>query len=108
MSRDDIIRMAREAGFNPQSLHMESRLASFAALVADAEAKRMFDEGMVTVGHMREQIGAEREACAVKAGEFARKWWSIHCASNKHMETTRNAHEDFCALQSAIRARGNT
>jgi hypothetical protein len=48
----------------------------------------------------------EREACAKVAGEFAQKWWSIHCHSNKHMETTRKAHDDFCALQSAIRARG--
>ena len=46
-----------------------------------------------------------REACAKKAAEFAQKWWSIHCDSNKHMETTRKAHDDFCALQSAIRAR---
>lgn len=48
----------------------------------------------------------EREACAEKTGGLARKWWSIHCASNKHMETTRKAHDDFCALQAAIRARG--
>jgi hypothetical protein len=50
----------------------------------------------------------EREACAKKTEEFARKWWSIHCDSNKHMETTRKAHDDFCALQAAIRARGET
>lgn len=36
----------------------------FAELVADSEAKRMHEEGMVTVGHMRDQIAAEREACA--------------------------------------------
>jgi hypothetical protein len=47
----------------------------------------------------------EREACAEKAAEFARKWWSIHCDTNKHMETTRKAHDDFCALQIAIRGR---
>jgi len=52
-------------------------------------------------------VAAEREAAAERAGEFAKKWWSIHCASNKHMETTRKAHEDFCALQSSIRARSN-
>jgi hypothetical protein len=33
----------------------------FAQLVADAEAKRMQDEGMVTIGHMREQVAKERE-----------------------------------------------
>lgn len=62
--------------------------------------------GTVTVEYMQREIAAEREACAEKTGEFARKWWSIHCASNKHMETTRKAHDDFCALQAAIRARG--
>ena len=50
----------------------------------------------------------EREECATVCEEFARKWGSIHGASNKHMETTRKAHDDFCALQAAIRARGNT
>jgi len=48
----------------------------------------------------------ESEECAKLCEEFARKWWSIHGASNKHMETTRKAHDDFCALQAAIRARG--
>ena len=47
---------------------------------------------------------AALEAAARVTGEFAQKWWSIHCASNKHMETTRKAHDDFCALQAAIRA----
>jgi hypothetical protein len=56
----------------------------------------------------KQAILAEREACAKVVGEFAQKWWSIHCASNKHMETTRKAHDDFCALQAAIRARSNT
>jgi hypothetical protein len=51
---------------------------------------------------------AEREECAREVEEFARKWWSIHCHSNKHAETTRKAHDDFCALQAAIRRRGKT
>jgi len=50
----------------------------------------------------------EREECAREVEEFARKWWSIHCHSNKHAETTRKAHDDFCALQAAIRRRGKT
>ena len=44
------------------------------------------------------------EEAAGVTGEFAQKWWSMHCASNKHMETTRKAHDDLCALQAAIRA----
>jgi hypothetical protein len=48
------------------------------------------------------------EECAREVEEFARKWWSIHCHGNKHAETTRKAHDDFCALQRAIRRRGKT
>ena len=91
-----IIEMAREAGvevtYNPRvfaECWIED-LERFAALVR-AEAK-----------------ADEREACAKVVGDFAKKWWSIHCDTNKHMETTRKAHDDFCALQAAIRARGNT
>jgi hypothetical protein len=69
------------------------------------QGQKWFDA--VTEQH-KAAILAERLACANKAAEFARKWWSIHCDSNKHMETTRKAHDDFCALQAAIRARGET
>ena len=47
----------------------------------------------------------EREACAKVCEEFARKWWKIHCDSNLHYSSTLKAHQDFCALQVAIRAR---
>lgn len=67
--------------------------------IAAAEREKWMDRAAIL-------IRGERKACADKAGEFARKWWSIHCDSNKHMETTRKAHDDFCALQAAIRARG--
>ena len=53
-------------------------------------------------------VEAEREACANKTEEFARKWWKIHCDSNLHYSSTLRAHQDFCALQAAIRNRGNT
>ena len=81
MTKDDIIRMAREAGFpfnkygllqgdDDNEIDADAMLERFAALVADAEAKRIYDEGMVTVGHMREQIAAEREACAKVADRY--------------------------------------
>jgi hypothetical protein len=38
---------------------------------ADAEAARIHNEGMVTVGHMRQQIAIEREACAKIADRFS-------------------------------------
>lgn len=66
MTREDIIRMAREAGVYTAhtELTLMAGLERFAALVADAEAKRMHAEGMVTVGHMRQQIAAERNKVA--------------------------------------------
>jgi len=86
MTRDDIIKMAREAGFNPVS-YMGANLESFerfAALVAAAEREKlaawMMRQGYAT-GHgdtiedllhelewqIREQ---EREACAKVPQEF--------------------------------------
>jgi hypothetical protein len=65
--KDDIIKWAREAGILPDEdgshywISHDSELQCFAALVADAEAKRMHAEGMVTVGHMRQQIAAQRQ-----------------------------------------------
>jgi hypothetical protein len=132
MTKEQIIQWAHDAG--AQFDHMtwvERDLAPvfqrFAELVAAHERNKlaawMIQFGFAT-GHgdtMEElvdalgteivdridgEVEAEREACAKKAGEFAQNWWSIHCDSNKHMETTRKAHDDFCALQSAIRARG--
>jgi hypothetical protein len=93
---NDIISMARKSGVIIDSPYvvpydnMQLALERFAELVrADAIAK-------------------EREACARKTEEFARKWWKIHCDSNLHYSSTLKAHQDFCALQAAIRARGNT
>ena len=61
---------------------------------------------LLNAGKFAELVAThEREECAKVAGDFAKKWWSIHCDTNKHMETTRKAHDDFCALQAAIRAR---
>ena len=95
MTTNEIIKLAREAGLGTSLTHnggeprvwiegadWHDELTRFAALVR----------------------AAALEAAARVTGEFAQKWWSIHCASNKHMETTRKAHDDFCALQAAIRA----
>lgn len=59
-------------------------------------------------GRVEDAVKAEREACAKVCEEFARKWWKIHCDSNLHYSSTLKAHQDFCALQAAIRARRNT
>jgi hypothetical protein len=116
--------LAREAGllsYNPDGL--PTKLEKFANLVAAAERETIkaeleelrkaneafgkrqewWTERMVD---LEAQLEAERKACANIAQEFAKKWWGIHCATNKHMETTRKAHEDFCKIDNAIRARG--
>jgi hypothetical protein len=95
--KDDIIKWAREAGILPDEdgshywISHDSELQCFAALVADAEAKRMHAEGMVTVGYMRQQIAAEREAVA----RIAEEW--------QGPTKDREIH-----IAQAIRARGNT
>jgi hypothetical protein len=104
----DTIDMAREAGDDWDSTLSTDKefLKRFQALVrADEreEFQRWFDA--VTAQH-KQEILAEREACAKVCEEFARKWWKIHCDSNLHYSSTLKAHQDFCALQAAIRARG--
>lgn len=72
MTREDIIAMAREAGSCDSicngclkvDVFCEKSLERFAELVEDAHSKRTFDEGFVTVGHMRQQIAAERNKLA--------------------------------------------
>ncbi len=88
MTRDDIIKMAREAGFNPVS-YMGANLESFerfAALVA----------------------AAEREACAkVCEDEASRaKWnWGNDLPQNQPFWNGGEQLASSCAA--AIRARGN-
>ena len=89
MNTEEIIRLASEA--DPFGEH--GRLYQVAALTP---------ETLVRFYHIVRNAVLEEAALATRP--FAHKWWSIHCASNKHMETTRKAHDDFCALQAAIRA----
>jgi len=68
--KEDIIKMAHEAGLcdedgrDDNSIIITEHIKRFANFVEDAQSKRTLDEGFVTVGHMRQQIAAEREACA--------------------------------------------
>ena len=94
MTRENIIRMAHEAQFegfgNGDWVCTTEEIERFAALVEDAQSRRMHDEGMVTVGHMRQQIAAEREACAKV------------CEDNWYIDGSATA----CQFATAIRARG--
>jgi hypothetical protein len=68
MSINNIIAMAHEAQFegfgNGDWVCTTEEIERLVTIVENAQAKRMHDEGFVTVGHMRQQIAAEREACA--------------------------------------------
>ncbi len=106
MKPEEIIQMAREAGMpfywqSGEVAHLD-QLKRFVALVADAEAKRIHNEGMVTVGHMREQIAAEREACANLLDSTD---LSAMSADPKLQNWTAALLFQYAA---AIRARGNT
>ena len=107
MDRDDIIKMAREAGLDPDLWNYTDAFERFAALVAAAEREKvaawMMARGYAT-GHgdsvedllqeldwqIREQ---EREACAAMAEAF----------HHHQYDFTGNLE-----LHEAIRARGNT
>jgi hypothetical protein len=88
--KEDIIRMAREAGFkryhNPDlydcMVASDEAIERFAALVEDAQARRMHAEGMVTVGHMRQQIAAERNKVA--------SWMMAQGYATGHGDTTED------------------
>ena len=86
MTKDNIIRMAREAGIAKHGLGWtcwEGQLERFAALVAAAEQKKWEDQTAVEI---HEAVLEEREACA------------------KVAENGLIGH----TIAKAIRARGNT
>lgn len=81
MTRDDIIRMAREAGIRlskdvwPWEGEAEEALERFAALVADTERKHCYDL-------LDTLIKAEREMCArVCDGDGVRQSTGDECAA---------------------------
>lgn len=105
-NREDIIRMAREAGLHRQQHNLasnpvqyrfsydgyEENLERFAALVAAAEREGMMQlftdpenqptqHGTVTVEYMQREIAAEREACA-KVCEEIPGWYSPQGCAN--------------------------
>jgi len=80
MNRDDIIRMAREAGAYPAAntdrallLLSESHLEAFAALVAAHEREATLERNNLTwVANCQHLVAAEREECA----KLAEAWGS--------------------------------
>jgi hypothetical protein len=86
MNKDEALKLALEA---------LEKLTGPADLEHPYDALDLGDVAIIAIKEALAQPEQEREACAELVGEYARKWWSIHCASNKHMETARKAHDDF-------------
>lgn len=99
MSRDDIIRMAREAGLTVcrDEWVFGAILERFAELVRADEHKAMMQlftdpenqptqYGTVTVEYMQREIADEREACAqiveVEAMQYAEPVWAIEIVND--------------------------
>ena len=99
MNQDDVIRMAREAGFTVQRDEwvFTEMLERFAALVAAAEAERISNQSRHIIKRAEARgAEAEREACAAIA--------------NEHKEHCYDGDQDWykCrSIEEAIRARGN-
>jgi hypothetical protein len=97
MTRDDITRMAREAGYGWSMTDMHApALERFAALVAAAERKRIesrpWGAGEEWIARA---VAAEREACAMEADYEAARWpYAPEC------------REPCEEIAKAIRARG--
>ena len=66
MNQEDIIRMAREAGFN---VGTAPQIERFAALVAAAERERIYFE--TSSDFVKSAVAIEREACAMVCDQLA-------------------------------------
>ncbi len=68
----------------------------FAELVEDAQAKRMFEEGIVTVGYMRHQVAAERNKVA--------SWMMAQGYATGHGDTTEDLLKELeCQVRESER-----
>jgi len=103
MNRDDIIRMAREAGMalgftQGIAVMNHENLERLVTIAEDAQAKRMFEEGIVTVGYMRHQVAAERNKVA--------SWMMAQGYATGHGDTTEDLLQELGAeINDRIRAK---
>lgn len=82
MNKEDIIRMAREAGWDDHHAQFDTRFQTFAALVASAERESLRESfRVVTAAEASAAILHEREACADLCDRFANRMMSAEeCA----------------------------
>lgn len=94
MNREEIIRMAREAGWDAHHAEFDTRIERFAALVMSAECDRLTNFAIQAAEKAVDvAIALEREACAKVCDRY------VNSSSDHEAGTAMN-------LQDAIRARG--
>ena len=94
MNREDIIRMAREAGWDAHHAEFDTRIERFASLVMSAECDRLTNFAIQAAEKSVDMaIALEREACAKVCDRY------VNSSSDHEAGTAMN-------LQDAIRARG--
>jgi hypothetical protein len=99
MNRENIIRMAREAGWDAHHAEFDTRIQNFAALVASAEREYLRESfRVVTAAEASAAILHEREACAKVCEE-------MKTYVGRNNAVTQSSAQD-CAT--AIRARGKS
>ena len=97
MNREDIIRMAREAGFD--DYEQDEMLMRFAALVAAAEGDRIAGEAKHIIKRAEARgAAAEREACAAVCCDMIDAEYKTGKVDHNEMAWTQ-------ACANAIRAR---
>ena len=80
MTKEDIIRMAIEAGWDAHHAEFDTRIQTFAALVASAEREACIAHAMTSAEKAIDvAIKLEREVCAKEA---ERTFYSVQAAEN--------------------------
>lgn len=102
MEQDNIIRMAREAGFEVDrcSLEWRDRIKRFADLVCAAERERIANDAQRIIKRAEARgAAAEREACA--------KICEDGTALDAFLDGVESYNNEFECCAAVIRARGN-
>jgi len=75
VTQDEIIEMARQAGYDEHQAKFDTRIEAIAKLVAERERERLTDAAMKAAEKAVDvAIALEREACAKIADEWAVGW----------------------------------
>jgi len=73
MTQDEIIEMAKQAGYDEHQAKFDTRIEAIAKLVAEREREKLTDAAMKSAEKAIDSaIALEREACAKVADKYAK------------------------------------